>query len=284
MEPRKKIARGIVGLDIGGTKMEAVLSSGQKIIRVQKARTPRNRRTFLKAVANLIAAVAQGQNYAGVGLGLAGALDKRKGIVLNSPNLKFLNGWRIVAALEKIIHRLICLENDANCFLLGELAFGQARGKNNVVALTLGTGVGGAVFTEGKFLHGRHGAAGELGHMIIDNQKSVEDLVSSHSFQSDPLAVQNAGFAGSKKARAVYHRLGKNLGVALANYINIFDPEIIILGGGIARAAPLFLPSAKAEMKKHTLLPPEKLPKIVISRLKYAAALGAATLVTKPLN
>lgn len=277
---------GLVGLDIGGTKIEAIFLRANKILRSERIKTPRNRKAFLAAVFKLIEKVSAGEKIHGIGIACAGAIDLRSGAVLGSPNLKFLRGARLRDLIGKKFRAPVALENDANCFLRGEHLFGVARGKKNVVAFTLGTGVGGAIMIENKLLRGSHVSAGELGHMTIaypGSAGTLEDLASSHFFKKfkmgGALDVHRTAEAGNKKAKALYSQMGRYLGVALANVVNIFDPEMVLLGGGIARGYKLFLPSALAEMKKHTLSSLRFLPSVKISNLKHASALGAASLL-----
>lgn len=280
--------KSLIGLDIGGSKIDAIFWRDGRILRAETIKTPRSRRAFLESLVRLIKGLMGGEGVKGIGVAVAGGIDYKSGTILNSPNLKFLNGVRLGRILQKKLKVPVKMDNDTNCFLLGEVKLGQAKRKKHVVALTLGTGVGGAVLVDGKLLRGRHGAAGELGHMIIEKNLSVEDLVSSHGIKrfgfEDSLVLQKKAFAGDKKATVIYMKIGEYLGMALANLINTFDPEIIILGGGISKAGPLLLPAARRELKKlkkHILLPEKYFPPIKVSRLKHAGALGAVALFGK---
>lgn len=296
------MTKSYIGIDIGGTKMEGILWKNGKILQSKTQATPKNRQKFLAAVFGLIRGVMGVGGVKGIGLAVAGAQDQKRGIILNSPNLKFLNNLALRTISHYRIRLPVLMDNDTNCFLRAEARFGLARGIKNVVALTLGTGVGGAVLVHGRLLQGRHGAAGELGHMVIAYPHSfspfsprergrlrggltLEDLVSSHGFLRlgvrDPLDCQNKAFAGDKKAIAVYNQIGRYLGVGLASLVNIFDPELIVLGGGISRARSLLTKPAIKEMRRHTLLPAAKLPPVRISKLKHAGALGAVALFLK---
>ena len=276
----------LIGLDIGGTKIEAIFWSAGKIARFKKIITPKNKRVFLEKIFLLIRQVAAGKNIAGIGIASAGAIDHTAGKILNSPNLKFLNGLRLGNLVGRKFSKPTKLENDANCFLLAEWFFGQAKNKKNVVGLTIGTGVGGAVLIDGELLRGTHGAAGELGHMVISHTPqeplTLEKTVASHGFRRlgvlHPKACQDQANAGSRQAQAVYNQVGSYLGLGLANFVNIFDPELIIIGGGIARAGHLLLDPAKREMKKHSMLPANMLPVVKISKLDHVGALGAVSL------
>lgn len=276
----------IIGLDIGGTKIEGILWD-KKILRQAWIKTPKNRRKFLLAVSGLIRGLMGGRGgkpVKGIGVAMAGAIDQKMGASLRSPNLPYLDNFPIRTYLQKKFRARVALDNDANCFLRAEAAFGQARGKRNVVALTLGTGVGGGLLVEGRIVTGSHGAAAELGHVILVKESkgkflNLEGLVSRHGFArlglSDPLLIYQQAVAGNKKAAAIFKKVGQYLGLGLASFVNIFDPELIILGGGISRAARFFLPVALKEMKKYVLLPVDKLPTIKTSKLLHAGALGA---------
>ncbi|MBI4050836.1 MAG: ROK family protein [Candidatus Doudnabacteria bacterium] len=288
----------LVGLDIGGSKIEGILWAREKVLRQAKIKTPRDKKRFLKAVFGLIGKLSEDSKAAGIGIAIAGALDAKTWRILNSPNMKFLNGVRLAKILQNKLKAPVKIDNDVNCFLRAEAKFGQVRGKKHVLALTIGTGVGGGVLVNDEVVTGFHGAAGELGHMIIAIENSpfapslakegvggvqtLEDLVSSHGFLRlgvrHPLEAQVAAEKGEKKSKRIYDQVGKYLGIGLASLINIFDPEIIILGGGIAKAGDLLVKPAVHEMAKHAVIPKNKLPPVKVSKLKFAGALGAISL------
>lgn len=276
----------IAGLDIGGTKIEGILRQRGRVLRAAKIRTPHTRKAFLESLGKLIKSLAGESQITGIGIAIAGAIDLRNGIVKRSPHLKFINDFPICGYLHKKFKIPVAIDNDTKCFLLAEREFGTARGKKNVVALTLGTGVGGAVLVNGQMLRGSHVTAVELGHIFICESKekflSLEDLVSSHGFKrlgiANPLACQKQAMRGDKDAIQIYQQVGEYLGVGLANLVNIFDPELIILGGGISKAWRLFLPQTIAVMKEYSLQSLPKIPPVKVSKLPHAGALGAAAL------
>jgi glucokinase len=179
----------------------------------------------------------------------------------------------------------IKLEHDANCFLLAEKEEGLAQKFKNIFYLTLGSGVGGAWMINGKIFIGAHGAAGEVGHIILDTSHSfnLEQLVSNKfivnflgafSKEANKLAE-----GGDKKAQEVLGQLGKNLGIGVANIINIFDPEAIIISGGISEAKNFILSGIEEGIKKFVVSPAAKETEILFSQLgRYGGALGAAIL------
>lgn len=274
-----------VGIDIGGSKIEGILWRG-KIINAIAIKTPQSRAAFLTRLTALIRRLMSGRGVkgiTGIGIGCAGGIDVKSGKIIHGPNTKFLNNLDLAATLRKRFKTPVRIDNDTNCFLRAEFHFGAARNMNNVVGLTLGTGVGGALMLDGQVRHGAHISGFEFGHMIIASPSlTVEDLVSSHGFARlgvrHPLEAQQKAFAGDKKARRIYERIGRHLGIALANLVNIFDPELIVIGGGISRAGNLLLTPAKQEMKKHVVKSVKKLPPVKISKLNHAGAVGAVSL------
>lgn len=280
---------GLVGLDIGGTKIEAILWVRGRVARSKIISTPKNRKAFLVAISRLVREIGGREGVRAIGIGIAGAIDLKRGVVVASPNLKFLNKFSLTGYLRKQFRKRVAIDNDTKCFLRGESRFGLARGKKNVVALTLGTGVGGAVLVDGQMLRGQNVTAVELGHVIMggDWKKflTVEDLVSSHGFSRfrvvDARNLQDRALHGDKRAQEIFGRIGDYLGAALASFVNIFDPELIILGGGIAKGATFFLPRALKVMKKYSFVSISKLPPVKISKLKHAGALGAIASLIK---
>ena len=276
----------IIGLDIGGSKIDGILWQDGKILNSAKIKTPRNRKGFLESLSSLIKGLTGGKEVKGIGIAMAGAIDIKSGVVMKSPNMKFVNNFSLAGFIQKKFRRPVAIDNDTHCFLLGESRFGAIRGKKNVVALSLGTGTGGAVLIEGQMLRGKDGAAGELGQIIIEEAKgkfyTVEDLISGHGFarysKKRPREIESLARKGNRRMIKIYKNVGKYLGIALANYINIFNPEIIVIGGGISHSGKLILRPAIREMKKHALIPPSKYPIIKISKLEHAGALGAVAL------
>jgi glucokinase len=222
------------------------------------------------------------------------SVDRRKVVV--PPNLPIIKNLDFCKALESSLHLPVRLENDTNAMALGEMLWGAGRGRESLVLLSLGTGVGGGiVYRRGRKVQlviGHQGAAGEIGHMVI-NFNGVEgrtrlrgelEQYASAKFirrrsAKHPLLLQQEAFAGQPSAVKIYEDLGYYLGFGLANIVNIFDPEIIVLGGGISEAYKLFIASAEQTMRGNILSPRSiKIP-VVKTKLKdRAGAMGAAAL------
>jgi len=220
----------------------------------------------------------------GLGIASPGALDLVNGRVYDAPQLA---GWDAVPIVEILSERAgmaVVLENDANAAALGENRFGAGRGTKFMIYLTISTGVGGGIIIDGKVYHGATGAAGELGHMVVwvdgplclcgergcleaiasgtciarrarelVDRGEAPDLarVLEEKGELDADGVADAARAGDEDARRLFDEAGLYLGVALANYVNIFNPELIVLGGGVtAGAGDLFLARAEQTMRQ----------------------------------
>lgn len=287
-----------IGVDIGNTKISFVLSKGGRLVSSQIILTPKNKKEVVKIIKENIHKFNKEigkQKIEGIGIGIAGPLNKERTLILNPPNLKILANFPLAKIIEKELSIKTRMENDVKCFTLAEATMGAGKGYDSVLGLTLGSGIGGGfVFKDvnGKIqiYKGIFGGAGEIGHMTIkmDGEKCscgnlgcFENYASEKFFDMPPLEMEKRARKGEQYAKAIYQEFGRNLGVGLANLINILDPEIVIIGGGIAKAWPLFLNAAKSEIKKRVLsIESKKSVKIKISKLgDLAGAIGAALLL-----
>ncbi|NTV53045.1 MAG: ROK family protein [Candidatus Firestonebacteria bacterium] len=251
------------------------------------------------------------QNLRAIGLGVPGIIDVPNGVVLYSPNLP---GWTRVPirrALQTALKKPIMIDNDANVAAYGEKWLGAGREVENLVVYTLGTGVGGGIIVEGNIFHGHNHAAGELGHVTIlpdgprcacGNHGCVEALVSGTAIarvarealkkSSDSLIYELCGripddvtakhvFQAARKGDALANKIvtqtGQYLGIAVANTINLLNPELVIIGGGVSGAGELLLRPVRAEVKKRALKDSLAATKIVVAQLgDQAGVIGAA--------
>ena len=237
-----------IGFDIGASSIKAVVVKGKKIIRKRISHTPDNLESLLACLIEILGRLTVGINprkIKGIGFGLAGTFDLERRKVLRSANIKYLTGQSLKKLLQqKFRNYRVELENDVHCFLLAEKKIGQAKKFKSVFYLTLGTGIGGAWMTDRRIFIGAHGAAGEIGHTIINivNQKgfSFEELAANQFVRGklgfDAVEAWQRARKGDRRSQAVLDELGRNLGVGLANVINVFDPEAIFLAGGISLA------------------------------------------------
>ncbi len=285
--------KNIIGIDIGASKILFVLMKDKKIIKSKKIKTPKNRKQLIKVLKENIGQVRQSVKISALGLAVAGLLDEKREKILNSPNLKFLNNFALVKVLEKKTGLKVVMENDANCFVLAEAKIGAGRNKKSVFGITLGSGVGGGLVINGKIYQGASGGAGEIGHTIIkfDGPKcSCKSFGCFEEYGGERFFKRKKVFStdlfekakqGDKKARIIFKEYGKYLGITIANLVNLLEPEVIVLGGGITNARRYFLKEAKKEAQKRIISPLAKRNfKIQPAKLgELSGAAGAGLLV-----
>ncbi len=301
-----------IGVDAGGTKIEAVLADRQGHVLAE-------RRTFTQAaegadaVVTRIAGVVHSlqQNapgpVAGVGVGIPGYIDPVPGIVRNAVNL----GWQeldLVARLRRQLDLPIWVGNDANVLALGEYVFGAARGCSNFVYISIGSGMGGGIVLDGRLLIGSAYAAAELGHMSLDpagrlcacgQRGCVEAIVSGPGILATArerlargetsslrdsagltsYAVLQAAREGDALAVAVFDETAVWLGAVFAIYVGVINPQRIVIGGGMGLAAfDQLVPGALAELRRRVT--PQISAQLQVVRSQVATgAVGASSLV-----
>jgi len=254
----------IIGIDVGGTNIKSGLVNRNLIIRRYLIPTLTN--SGLDATLNQIfnAVYKLGGDFSAIGIGIAGIIDSKNGIVRFSPNLKGWHNVKLAEILKKEFKKPVRILNDVNAILFGEWLFGAGRGYKNVFLFTLGTGVGGAMVCEGKMVFGYNGFAGEFGHMTIKfdgakclcgNYGCLERYVGARAIiklaqrkmakydsslkklpQLTPEIIAQEAKRGDKVARDVFSEIGEIIGIGISNIINFLDPEVVIVSGGIARA------------------------------------------------
>lgn len=254
------------GADLGGTKIAAVLLAGDgQAVWQQRLPTPRD--DYAATLAALAELVQQAEHHAGqrierLGVGGPGTLT-RDGRVKNA-NSVWLNGRTLQADLEALLQRPVRYANDANCLAQSEVADGAAQGADSVFAVILGTGVGGGLHLHGRLHGGPNGLAGEWGHNPLPwataadpswpcycgQRQCIETLLSGPGLARDHLhatgqalageAVVSAAAGGDVAAQATLQRHAHRLARALAAVINLLDPEVIVLGGGLSRLPHLY--------------------------------------------
>jgi glucokinase len=250
-----------LGIDIGGSKIKGVLLDKKKNqwFFGFNITTPKNKKSFLKVLEQEIYKLLQKKKIIGMGIGLPGIVDIKYGILMKAPNLPFLNNWQARKFFSKFSKNLK-FDNDSRCFVIAESIFGVARKYKNIIGITIGTGIGGGVIIDGKIYYGAGNGAGEFGKMIIDNDKTFEQV-------------------GGKKAFLKYGDRSKIIGVGVANLINALDPQIVILGGGGITSGGVKIKTVQKIAKKYIMSPLSKKTPIVKGKLKdNSQAIGAALL------
>jgi fructokinase len=260
-----------VGIDLGGTKIEgvALAADGRELQRRRVATPTGDYEATLAAIAALVAALESAAGTrAAVGIGIPGTISPASGLIKNA-NSVCLIGHALDKDLERLLGRPVRLANDADCFALSEASDGAGAGARSVFGTILGTGVGGGLVYEGRLIGGPNAIAGEWGHNplpwpriwphgderpgpkcycgrmgCIETFLSGPGLARDHAGASGqtatPEEIVAAAMAGDVAARASLDRYVDRLARALATVINIFDPEVVVLGGGMSKIAQLY--------------------------------------------
>lgn len=253
----------------------------------------------------------------GIGMGCPGIIDTERGVVLSSANIPFLEDYPLSKKIRKIFKVPVAIGNDVNVGLLGEQRHGAAKGYRHVVGIFLGTGVGGGLILNGEIYCGATGGAGEIGHLRFETEGNLcgcgqrgclETFVGRMGMASEANilaargqapqlfamtegditkiksgALARAIKAGDKSLRKVLENRSECLGKAMANLVNLLNPEIFVLGGGIMEAlGNIILPVAEAEMKRYAMKDLIREVKVVPAKLgDFAIVKGAASLIAE---
>jgi len=309
-----------LGIDVGGTKIAGALVTGKgKILARLKIPTPRQ--ASGREITALVIKLCRGLNPAGrnkkisgIGCGIPGIVDTERGRIIGAPNID-LAGQDIAARLKRTFKAKVCLGNDVNCGLLGERWLGAAKGYAHVVGIFPGTGVGGAAIVDGRLLLGSSGAATELGHITIklngprcscgnhgclealagrwaierdlrravkDGKKTVLTKLSGKTFKTVKSKMLKAALeCDDRLVTKIMSRAALAIGAACVSLRHTFDPQIIVLGGGLIEACGwFFLPRIKKAVIGDPFFKNVSHCKVVASRLADdAVILGAVALV-----
>jgi glucokinase len=308
-------ARRVIGVDMGGTKLLAgTVDEGLSVHhRVQRNLVGLDQPTLLDTVQEAVDEVADGDEVAAVGFGVPSLMDARTGTSVVAVNLPLTN-VPFGAIMAERLGLPVFVDNDANLAALAEHRTGAAVGYSEVVMLTIGTGIGGGLILGGKLYRGAVGAAAELGHMVIQqdgprcqgncpNHGCLEAMASGTALTREArrIAIEQPRSAlgrvladgrepvgplvtelahdGDEAALEVLTLIGTRLGVGFASYANIFNPELVVVGGGVIGAGELLLAPARAELARRALPPSRDIVKVVAARHGVEAGmLGAAAL------
>ena len=281
----KRNARYSVGIDIGGTHIRTALygKGSARPLRTFEINTPKTKTKFLAALNVLVATLAGKKKLAGIGVGMRGTVDAKRGILKEDNKLPFLNGWRVEYSFKKW-HIPVAIENDARCFTLAEARYGAGRGYKNIVGVTIGTGIGSGIIVNGVLDTGNHGGAGEIGKMVIElGNPSTHSIASGSSREirgTTGLRVKTFEQLAAKRA---FQKLGdrsKIIGIGLANIINTLDPDVIILGGAGGLNKNVHLTTVKKIANAHVKPALRNKTRIVKGKLgEFAQCLGATLLL-----
>ena len=267
-----------IGVDLGGTNLRAAAISKEGKI-LDKVSVDTNAAGGREAViGDIVQAISgvrakqSGNRLAGVGIGVPGFILLEKGYILNSNNLPYLEDFPVRDEIEKRLGTPVILENDANAAALGEKWMGTGHDVEDLVLLTLGTGVGGGIISNGRIIHGFLGMAGELGHITVvpngnpcgcGNIGCLEKHASATAVEAmakllalgdnlTSLDVYNLALEGNVTAKRIFESMGEALGIALAMLVNTFNFPLYLLSGGVLPAWDFFAPAMIAELGRRS--------------------------------
>lgn len=310
-----------IGIDLGGTNIKGALVAWDGTVPAKKE-TATLANAGPEAVAGRIAgmigelaeeAASVGKKVLGIGIGIPGLPDQDKGEVVFAPNLYWRN-VPLVRYLRQSTNLPVFLENDANAAALGEQWLGAGRGSQNMIMITIGTGVGGGLIINGRLYSGASGSAGEIGHTVVDPEGLVcscgrrgclETMSSATAMtrmareamdrgrETILARIENlnardifqAAQAGDEAAREIIETAAFYLGLGLGNLVNIFNPDTIIVGGGVARAGDILFNPLRRQTLAWSLESSAAAVKIIPAELgNDAGFFGAARLVMERIG
>jgi len=283
-----------MGIDIGGTIIKGGLinSKGQIVEKVFKStEAPKGKKQVIDNIIFVIEELMNGnpKKVKAIGIGAPGPVDIENGIVHELVNIP---GWKTVnlrAILKKKFKKPIVIDNDANCFVLAEHKYGLAKGKKNVIGFVIGTGLGAGIIIDNKIYRGTNNSAGEIG-LIPYKGINLEEFSGSLALKrlSQMMGKRISGLKlyelarhRNSYARSVFNEYGNNLATPLSIIMNCYDPDMVIIGGGVSDSFPYFKSSLIENLKKYLFKESSKNLKVVKYSLKHARIIGAACLVMK---
>jgi glucokinase len=309
-----------IGIDLGGTKaLVGVLDGTEVLYESREASTGQSEEELVELLVREASDAREARPEAkAVGLGIPATIDHDRGIAVAAVNLP-LSDLPIRDLISDRVGLPVFVDNDGNVAALAEYLYGAAQGKPNTVMLTVGTGIGGGLVLGGEIYRGASGAGAELGHTVIQvdgppcqgncpNHGCVEALASGTELgreghaaaesapdsalgkllaageKVDGTAVTEAAIAGDETAVGVFELIGSRLGVACSSFANIFQPDAIVVGGGVIAAGDLLLEPARRELRQRALNPMNRTPILEATLGNNAGMIGAAALARVDLE
>jgi glucokinase len=308
-----------IGVDLGGTKMlVGVLSGTQPLYEQREASTGQTEDELVELLVREVEEAREARpGVEAVGLGIPATIDHDRGLAVSAVNLP-LSNLPIRDLVSERVGLPVFVDNDANVAALAEYLYGAAQGMPYTVMLTVGTGIGGGLILGGEIYRGSTGAGAELGHVVIQadgppcqgncpNHGCVEALASGTALgregraaaesapgsalgralaagkEVDGRLVTEAALAGDETAIGVFELIGGRLGVACASFANVFQPNAIVVGGGVIAAGDLLLEPARREIRERALKPMDETPILEATLGNDAGMIGAAALARTEL-
>jgi glucokinase len=290
----------VIGLDVGGTKVLAgVVERSGEIGRMVERRTPLDSEQELLSTLDAAVEELRDDDTAALGFGLPSTIDQEAGRAISSVHIP-LTDVHFRDRMSTKFGLPVAMDNDGNAAAIAEWKVGAGRGARHMIMLTLGTGIGGGLILDGKPYRGSIGAGAELGHMVLrvggaacgggcDGGGHFETLVSGKAADKAAVRLFGAGATahdlvtrareGDPEAVAALTEMGTVLGAGIGTLVNIFQPEVVVIGGGFAAASDLFMEPAKAVVAREALAPGRDLVRIVPAELGSKAGLVGAGMI-----
>lgn len=268
------VGNKIVSIDLGGTHLRIAVIVNNKILKYFKEKTPKKSEEIKKRIFELIGGVMT-KDVKGISVSSPGPL--KNGTIMNPPNLPLRN-YNLKKELENKFKVPAVVKHDSDCVALAERKLGYK--KENFILLTLGTGIGGGIIINGELYRGT-GYAGELGHIILDNGEYFENLAASKRLKEvtqkifgEPKQFTDLINMKNTKADKILLEFTEYYGQGIGSLINCFDPECVILAGGVSEAGEAFIKLIREQVVKYSTLP-KKTP-VLWTKLKHPGVLGAS--------
>lgn len=272
-----------IAIDLGGTSVRVAQVDGGRIVKSIVGKCPA--KGTAEEVIDLLKALIERfvtEDTDMIGIGVPSVVDAKEGIVYNAVNIPSWKEVHLKGILEEAFNIRTCVDNDVNCFVLGEKHFGAGRPFSDVVGITLGTGVGAGIIAGGRLYRGANTGAGEVGslpYLESDYEHYCSGLFTQARTGLNGRELAQKANDGDEEAIKVWHELGFHTGKLLQALILTYDPEAIIIGGGIAAMAPLFEKDMQRSLHNGFPYPHSvERVKILFSSLKGANLLGASQL------
>ena len=301
----------LIGIDLGGTNAQgAAASPDGSILRKGKipTRSAQGPDTVIQDLADLVLELAAHQQIAAVGLGVPGLLDLDQGVCVFSGNL----GWRNVAIASRLSQKVgapVFIDNDVRVAALGEFSRGEAQACKDFIYITVGTGIGSGIFIDGRLLRGPRWSAGEVGHMVLDphgpactcgsfgclealasataiardgraaaaaNPGSLLNRLAGSAEDIDTALIFKAAESGDPAAAQVVDKAMNWLGIGVANLVNIFNPRLVVIGGGVSLAGEMLLSPVQNQVARLAMPVQRKLVRLTTSALGDIAGVEGA--------
>ena len=312
-----------IGVDLGGTNLR-IAAVGEKGELLEKVTTGTRLALgrdaviggMVTAIGELVRKHSGAHRLLGVGIGVPGIIDKRTGMLRQSPNLPGWDDYPVRDEIERRLGAPVVLENDANCAALGEAWLGVARHAENMCMITLGTGVGGGIVLNGRIWQGMTGMAGEVGHIIVfpdgpqcgcGSHGCVEQFASATAIvrmareaiagghapaltkasvegdaEFSAKVVYSLAMQGDKAAREIFRKVGQALGLLLADVINALNLEMYVIGGGVSNAWDAFAPAMFEELLRRSFVYAATAPEDVCAAIAEGASAAVRPLESGP--